>query len=421
MKISRRILLLIFTLSLVFAMLACGFGGSTTEPTQAPAQAEPTSPPPEPTAVPPEPETPTEESVDMPADAPTEETIEEPTEQPTAEPLEEPATPPPGNELYIKEVNGFVDDLGSLHIVGLVVNNTNRAVDNVEVEVQIFDSSENLLFTEVTGISLYTLASGETSPFSYWVYEDLPDADNYVATIVGQSAAEVERAALEIDGVTFIVDDGGDLHVTGNLVNNSGNPVEVSGLAAATFDENGDLYTADSHSVLTRYLDPGEDGPFRVTMTGPKGGTANINEYEIFVDAVVIEPTESFDLVFSETHYNYLDSYASFHLVGEVTNNHNEYLTVSLIGGIYDQDGNVLDAATTDVPTYSIAPGETLPYDLQYWGPLNYKSDTFSIASSYTVQWDPYWTWTSSTQYIDLSSQNDKNEVSSFLKFCTHF
>jgi hypothetical protein len=404
MKKNHNFGLLIFILSLIVLTLACGLGGGS-EPTQVPAVAEPTAVPAEPTEVPAE-----------PTMAP------EPTEEPTAEPMQEepteavsqPESAAPSDDLVIDTVNGYRDDLGSLHIIGLVTNNSDRAVDNVEVEIEIFDANDNSLYVETTLISLYKLAPTETSPFSYWVFDDLPDADHYVATIVGQSVAEFERAEVSLEGVMLVVDDSGDLHITGNLVNQSDTPVEVSSLAAATFDENGELYTADAHSVIIRHLDPGEDGPFRVTMTGPEGGSANITEYEVYVDAVVADPAEVFNINFSETHHNYVDAYNSFHLVGEVTNSDNEFLTISLVAGIYDVDGNVIDAATTDIPTFSIAPGETLPYDFQYWGPLNYKSGIIDAASSYTVQWDPYWTWTSTAEYNDLSTQNDQNEVSSY-------
>ncbi len=304
--------------------------------------------------------------------------------------------------------------LGSLQIVGLVTNYTDRSVDNIEVEIEILDANENSLLKEVTSISLYTLAPGETSPFSYWVFDELPDADSYVAMIVGQGPSEVERATVSVEGATLLVDESGDLHLTGNLINNTETPVNISGLAAATFDENGELYTADSHSVLIRHLDPGEDGPFRVTMTGPVDRSSNITEFEIYIDAETTDPLDTFDLVFSDSHHNYTDAYDSFHLVGEITNNHNEFLTISMVAAIYDEDGNVLDAATTDIPTFSIAPGDTLPYDFQYWGPLNYKVGTIDLASSYTVQWDPYWTWASTSEYIDLATQNDSNEVSSY-------
>ena len=402
MKKNRSFGLLIFILSLIVMTLACGLAGGS-EPTQIPAAVEPTLAPVEPTAVPTEP--------------PAEPTEAVPTEVPTAEPTAEVAQPdvaPSANVIAVDMVNGFRDSFGSLHVIGLVTNYTDRSADNVEVEIEILDASENSLLVETTSISLYKLAPGETSPFSYYVFDELPDADHYVVTVVGQSAADFERATVDTAGVVFVVDDDGDLHITGNLINNTDTPIEISTLAAATFDENGDIYTADSNSVVIRHLDPGEDGPFRVTMTGPEGGSANISEYQIYMDAVFTDPTESFDLSFSESHHNYIDAYDSFHLVGEITNNYAENLTISLVGGIYDADGNVIDAATTDIPTFSIAPGVTMPYDFQYWGPLNYKTGTADLASSYTVQWDPYWTWTSTTEYVELTTQNDSNEVSTY-------
>ena len=401
---NRKLGLVLFILTLTLMLLACGLGGSA-EPTQVPATMEPTALP----------VVPTETQVIEPTLEP------EPTLAPTVVSTEAASEAPSGGEsapaenaLVIDAVHGYRDEMGSLHIAGLVTNNTERAVDNVEVEIEILDANGNSLYVETTNISLYTLAPGETSPFSYWVFDELPDADNYVATIVGQSAAEVERATVSIEGVLSVVDDSGDLHITGNLVNNTDAPIQIDSLAAATFDENGDLYTADSYSVVVRLLEPGEDAPFRVTMTGPAGGTAEIQEYQIYVDAKTAEPAEVYDFTFSESHHNYMDSYGAFHLVGEITNNNDVFLTVSLVAGIYDADGNVIDAATTDIPTFTIAPGDTLPYDFQYWGPLNYKENTIDAANSYTVQWDPYWTWESTTQYKDLTTQNDQNEVSSY-------
>ena len=416
MKKQRNIGLLIFILSLVFVLFACG-SGSSSEPSQAQPPADPTSAPADSAEVPEQPADapePTETLADEPIEEPTEEPSDGATEAPPVDNTE-PEAPPPENEVYVKTVNGYRDDLGYLHIIGLVTNNTDRAVDNVEVEVDILDSDGNSLHVEITTIALYALAPGETSPFSYWVSEDLPNADGYTATIVGQSAAEIDRATIKVDGDLLVVDDNGDIHISGKLVNNTINPIQVDSLAAASFGENGELYTADSHSVIVRHLDPGEDAPFRVTMTGPEGGTSDIVEYEIYIDAEAANPVEIFEFSIPDEHYYYFDSYGSFHLVGEVTNNNDEFLTLSLVAGIYDADGNVVDAATTDIPTFSIAPGETLPYDFHYWGSLNYKAGTIDTARNYFAQWDPYWTWTSSTEYVELSTKNDDHNVGTSL------
>ncbi len=411
-----NISLLILILSLAFILFACSSSGSS-EPTQGALPVEPTGEQAEPTAAPAEATEAPEEPTNMPeaTEALAEETAEEPISgadetTPADEPESE--TPPPEDTIYVKTINGYRDDLGYLHIVGLVTNNTDRVVDDVAVEVAILDSDGNTLYAEITTITPFTLTPGETAPFSYWVSEELPEADRYSATVVSQSDAEIERATIKVDGVLLAVDDNGDIHLTGKIVNNSVKPILIDTLAAATFNENGKLLTADSHSVIVRYLDPGEDGPFRVTMTGPDSDSVDIAEYEIYVDAEVATPVEIFDFSTSESHYYYIDAYNFFHLVGEVTNNNNEFFTISLISGIYDVDGNVVDAATTDIPTFSIAPGETLPYDFQYWGPLNYQNGAIDTASNYFVQWDPYWTWSSSSENVELSTDNDNFELS---------
>ena len=318
----------------------------------------------------------------------------------------------------VVEIVGFRDEYDGLHVVGLVTNNSDRAVDNVEVEVEVFDADGNSLFTDVTNTDLYKLGTGETSPFHLWIFEDLPDADNYVATIVGQSSTEVDRAEVEFTHVNMVVDDDGEVHVTGMLLNNGDIPIKIGGLAGATFDTNGALVSADGYNVLMRYLDPGEDGPFRVTITGPAGGMADV-DYQLYADVEVSDPEDYYELTFSPLNY-YIDVYGSFHLVGEVTNNSEEILGIELIAAIFDSnrednpDALAIDAASTSPPIYGVAPGETVPFDFDFWGPLNYKTGSTDLVEYYAIRWDPYWTWTSSTEYVPLSTNNDIHEFDDY-------
>ena len=395
--------ILVFILSLALMTLACGLGSAPAPTQEPPPVASATQPPADPT----EPPAATEPSAKPTAIPPTEAPAEE-------KPTDEPAPPPPANEIAVDVVHDYIDNYDTLHIIGLVTNYTDRAVDSVEVQIEIFDADDNSLFTDVTYLGLSSLMPGETSPF-HKVYNDLPDADHYAATIVGQSVSDAERATLKIDGDMLTIDDNGNLHVTGNLINNTDTPVDVRNMAVAIFDADGNLFTAVTYpSAMIRHLDPGEEGPFRITMTGPKDGTANIGEYTLYPEAENSDPADVYDLTFSEDNYYYIDTHDSFHLIGEITNNSDLSLSVSLVAGIYDADGNVLDAAITDLPLFSISPGQTMPYDFSYWGPLNDKASALDMAASYTVQWDPYWTWENSRAYVEISTQNDTHEVSSY-------
>ena len=310
-------------------------------------------------------------------------------------------------ELGIDTLQSYQNYYDDWYVVGLLTNYTERAVDDVEIEIEVFDSSGNSIYTEIAYPELYTIAPGETVPFELSFYEELPDADSFVATIVGYSAAEVERPMVEIRGTLMTIDDDGDVHVTGEIVNNDIEPISID-VAAATFDSLGEIVTADSRAVVVGYLDPGASGPFRVSMTGLGDSAADIVDYTIYVDAEITSPTEIRSIGWSEDESLYLDYWDWFHLVGEVTNNGVESLNIRIVAGLYDAAGNVMDAASTDLPLSALAPGETLPYDFEFWGPVNYAAGTIEQIDRYTFQWDPSWTWTTSTEYVDLDIANDE-------------
>ncbi len=379
-NIKRETMILVCVLGVVCVMAACssGGGGEGVPPTEPlPTSAIPAAPTEIPAAA-----TDTSESESAPAEIP---------------PLE------------VVMVNSYTDHYGSYRVVGLVKNSSSQAVENIEVAVEIFDAGGLSLHSDIVRAALYTIAPGEIAPFTLWASESLPVAEYATATVVGYNAGEM-GVSVEMRGTAVTVDDDGDVHVTGELYNSSGDPVQINGLAAATFDADSNLKTAEVYSVASRYLDPGEDGPFRVTMIGPAEEIANITEYLIYVDAEYTAPEDYYDLIFSEPTNNYVDTNNLFHLVGEITNNTEEYLNVDLLAAIYDDDGRVIDVASTSLPIYSLAPGETLPYDFDDWGLLNYKDGAIDDASTFSVQWDPYWTWISETEYVDLLTQNDFSE-----------
>ncbi|MGD2158439.1 MAG: FxLYD domain-containing protein, partial [Anaerolineales bacterium] len=195
-------------------------------------------------------------------------------------------TNPPTDVVAVTAVNGYPDIYGGWHIVGLITNNSARTVDNVEVEIHISDASGNNLYNQITMALLYTLSPGEISPFTLWVSEEIPSASNFNATIVGQSSAEVTRPEFETRGEVLTIDDEGDIHVTGELVNIGAQPLTVNGLAAAAFDVNGEIVTADFMDAAIRYLDPGESGPFRITMIRPIESVESVASYELYSDVI---------------------------------------------------------------------------------------------------------------------------------------
>lgn len=384
-KHRQRMLFLSILATLV--IFACQAGAAPT------ATLAPTNPPPPTNTV----EPPTATPEPAPTEAPTETPAEVPTESGSTD------TSP---IISIDQVHGYYDIYDTLNVAGLVTNNTSRAVDNVEIEVEIFDANNTSLYKDTVYADLYTLAPGETSPFSLYVFDDVPDADNFVATVVGNSTTDLNRTSVDVTHSLMTIDDDGSVHLTGELVNNTDQPILINSLAGAVFNGTGELVLAESYTVMIRYLDPGATGPFRVTITGPRAGTDDLANYQIYIDAETTDAAGPFNLTVSDAK-NYQDDFDSLHLVGQVKNDGTQNLSVYLVAGLYDDAGNVLDAVSLTLPVDVLKPGEFSPYDFTYWSIVDNTTGMLGAIKEYSVQVDGWWTYETTTEQFDMTTAND--------------
>lgn len=99
-------------------------------------------------------------------------------------------------------------------------------------------------------------------------------------TIESHNYTEIERAQFEIRGVVLTTSDLGDYtQISGEIINNGNQAVQLNSIAAAIFDAQGKLLSTDESIKLIHYLYPGESGPFRVSIITPTSSQVNINEY----------------------------------------------------------------------------------------------------------------------------------------------
>ena len=100
--------------------------------------------------------------------------------------------------------------------------------------------------------------------------------------------------------------------------------------------------------------------------------------------------------------------------MGELTNNAEETLNVSMIAALLDANGNVIDVTSGYLPFYSIAPGETLPYDVDGWSVVNYIDGYFDeMADTYHIWVDYYWVYPSSYELtaLTIDEATDEHEI----------
>ncbi len=316
-------------------------------------------------------------------------------------------------KLEVTQVNSYQVEYGNWNIYGLVQNSTERSYGYVEVEADLLDADGRTVYTDTQGVAFNLLGPGETSPFSFYVSGLEANVQSVNAKIVSMDdQSYLERASVEVSADKVAEGEYNDIHYTGTIQNTGDQTAEIEAIAIGIFDKNKNLIYVDTYSAAQHEIEPGQSGPFRISVSLPEGVKDQIDFYTIFVDATKTSETSTkYDLVISPKTSHYQDSFGTYNLVGEVTNKHDKPLSVSLLMSYLDAEGKVIDVAFTSLPLYVLNPGDTVPFVFSYWGPLNSVPGVIEQAASYKIDVDWNYTWEVTTVTFDLATQNEASSM----------
>ena len=318
---------------------------------------------------------------------------------------------PFSGQVNVIEINGFKDETDHWYFYGLVRNDTNRPIYDLQIEVKLIDSAGIEVYTYTINTLLNYLTPGETSPFSDFTADPFPDGQTMQATVVSFShSISIKHANLEFRGITLWVDEYNDLYLAGEVFNGSADPVEINAIAGSLSDETNTFVTASSAYPFLGYLEPNGSGPFVMMFDAPIGEADSLTNYTLYSDALVTNPTSIVDISLSDKQNDYQDTIGNFHLAGSVTNNSAKPINIHLVAGAYDANGNCLDANSVYLPL-PVNSGETLPYDFTIWGALDFVQAAYDAAIHYKIYIDWLSTYEVSSQAYSLPTIEDTNSI----------
>lgn len=318
-----------------------------------------------------------------------------------------------GAPVEIGSLYAHTDSFGYLHVVGEITNVSSSVINNIELAVSLKDASGATVLKDYDGNTVdsvalypfvYTLAPGDSSPFDFSYYEE-GTPGSYEVFYVSSDTTTATKGSVEIRN-THYVDDGSDtIYYFGELVNTGSTPVEISGFSVGLKDASGMVKAASSSMNLVQYLAPAGDedgldsGPFGVTINAvPEDGlTPQVYFYPRQADA---REKPMLELAFTNSYNDYYDR---VHVVGVVKNSDTRQLGFPVQVALRDENGVILDTYYVNMPV-SLDPGESLPFDVNYWYQINSNADDQGIMSNLYMQIDPYWTWETTYEYKILSA-----------------
>lgn len=244
---------------------------------------------------------------------------------------------------------------GDWSVIGLVANSSTDAVSGLEIDVSLFDASDQLLAHQVVRPALETIGPGAQSPFAAH-FAEAGAAAHPRAEVIAYHIAAQPPARIEIDQLVTRAADDGRTAVYGRVTNETPERVEIEDLAVlASWSSGAALALSDSVHGLS-VLDPGEAAPFTATLDTDDPAL----RLRVFGSARSIPDEGQLPLSFPVGPRVEVDSEGAPLVLGMVRNDSGDWWTADIIVSL--RSGDELLGICEVVLPWPVAPGESLPF-----------------------------------------------------------
>jgi hypothetical protein len=203
-----------------------------------------------------------------------------PTVAPTATATAQPTSEPSG--VFIRtNHSSYTNSIGSLHIVGEVQNNTNKAIEFVKISANLFNGTQ-LVATDFTYTSLNVVRSHERTCFDVLITNP-PAYTSYVFEAPTYTSTSAPNLALTPIGVSTSIDSSGDYHILGQVRNDMTVQVKFVQEVGTLYNAAGTALACDFTYVNSTDLAPGQTSAFDMAFFG-RSSYADVATYHLQLD-----------------------------------------------------------------------------------------------------------------------------------------
>jgi len=177
--------------------------------------------------------------------------------------------------IQITSTSTFTDDLGNFHIIGEVNNTSTSSKTDIVVTAILSNTVNNSIVGNYSAFSsIETLRPSELSPFDIVIQnpQQILGAFNFMEFSTTSQPAVIEKpTTLAINGSSSFVDNVGNPHIVGSIINLGGSPEQFLNLVA-TFYDNSSLGVVGTQSfgLNVGNLTSNQAAPVDITITDNK-------------------------------------------------------------------------------------------------------------------------------------------------------
>lgn len=187
-------------------------------------------------------------------------------------------------DVYIQNDQQYIGDDGSFHIVGEIINNLKVPLNQISVQVSLFDENQQIIQKKETKSLVNTVMPGMKGPFDLILTSyEAKDVRTYSLELDYQVSSPKSQV-IDITDSKLTRDNHDNLMITGTVANNGGITANTVSVIATLYDKQGNVAAVSKVNPKPDYL-RAEDSAFFLLSVPDKTQTSEINDYTLIAES----------------------------------------------------------------------------------------------------------------------------------------
>ncbi|MHA7734356.1 DUF3426 domain-containing protein [Nitrosopumilus sp. S6] len=187
-------------------------------------------------------------------------------------------------DVYIQNDQQYIGDDGSVHIVGEIVNSLDMPLNQIHVQINLFDGNQQLIQTKETDSMVNTIMPGMKGPFNLILTNNEAKNTESYSMALNYQVSPPKMQVIDITESSLSRDNHNNLMITGTIVNNGEITANTISVIATLYDKQGNVAAVSQVNPEPDYL-RAEGSAFFLLSVPDKIQTEEIEEYTLIAES----------------------------------------------------------------------------------------------------------------------------------------
>ena len=192
-------------------------------------------------------------------------------------------------DVLIENDQKYIDDDNLLHIVGEIVNYTDKPISQIEILATTFSNTNSKITSINSNTPSHTIMPGMKAGFDILFSEKDPSLVSYYELNFNYKIASAKNQVIEITSSKISRDSLDNLAIVGTITNQGEITANMINVVATLYDRDGNVVTVSKTQTQPDFLKPGDENFFLVPVFDKKQAsyvvdytiTAESDEYTV--------------------------------------------------------------------------------------------------------------------------------------------